>query len=330
MLTSTKIGSVRTCPNCGATVDALAMQCSECGHMLNGTEVPDVLKQFEEKVNAANMFTRPGVIKRFPVPNSQEALFSLIAYLEPLCDDNNSLNPSITRAYQSKFRECMTRAKIAFPEHPTVLIYKELEKKRNRKKVILIGSLLLALVLMIGSSIYFGTKSSGNHTSDTESATETEDYYEEPIDVETEISDAAPSELPEGWEIMYVMSGKYMYCNAEFPCSDGKFSIDLYQDGLSVSLTSVNARKDDFVTLKIGKVSDSTTVDASGSVIFNFYNNINESDVARIIDAISSGREKAYIEIGDKVYTANLSGKAARNARSAFKWARETPGVMEI
>lgn len=250
MSTSTKVGGVRKCPNCGATVDALAMQCSECGHMFNGAEAADVLTQFEEKVNAANMFSRAGVIKRFPVPNTQEALFSLISYLEPLCEDGSSMNPMLTSAYQSKYSECMTRAKIAFPNHPTVLVYKELEKKRKRKRTIITVSAALFLLLVVGGSGFFafrhldGKETETATATETESATETANLTEENTEMANAVSAASPTELPAGWDTMYVMGGKYMYCNAKFPCSEGTFSVDLYKDGISISLTSINANTD--------------------------------------------------------------------------------------
>ena len=149
-----KQGKLRVCPNCGATVDARSMKCSECGYAFQGVEVSAIVKNFEDKVNAANIISRSGVIKRFPVPNTEEALFAMIEYLEPLCDeDGATINPLELAAYQSKFKECMTRAKITFPKHPTVLAYNELDKQRKRKQTMRIIYALAIICAVIAAGV---------------------------------------------------------------------------------------------------------------------------------------------------------------------------------
>lgn len=147
MENSTKHGTVRVCPNCGATVAARSLKCEDCGYAFQGVEVPDIVKRFEEQVNSANVLTRTGIIKRFPVPNTEEALLAMIEYLQPLCDEHGGVNfnPYEAKAFQSKFKECLTRAKIAFPNHPTVLVYKELDKKRKRKSAIIVTCAIVGL-----------------------------------------------------------------------------------------------------------------------------------------------------------------------------------------
>lgn len=153
-----KYGVIHTCPNCGAHVNPTTLKCEECGYIFDGVEASEIIKQFEEKVSNANMFTRAKVIKLFPVPNTQESLLAMIEYLHPLCNSYGgaTISGRETSAYQTKFKECLTRAKIAFPNHPKVLAYKDLEKKRKRKVALIVTICLIFLLVPAVFGIYYG------------------------------------------------------------------------------------------------------------------------------------------------------------------------------
>lgn len=174
---SGKHGVVKTCPNCGAPINPASTKCDECGFLFTGIEASDVVKEFENRINEVSLLARPGVIKSFPVPNTQEALFAMIEYLQPLTDSHNgaTLNPMETAAYQSKFKECITRAKIAFPNHPHIAVYKQLDKQRKGKQSLITFISALILIAVIGIGVFIGYNAIKNHSSgnnDTEIATE--------------------------------------------------------------------------------------------------------------------------------------------------------------
>lgn len=250
------------------------------------------------------------------------------------------MNPIVLQAYQSKFKECLTRAKIAFPDHPIVKTYAELDRKKKRKDRIVVTIAIIILLCFVGGGIAAvflsskGDKKESNLASTTETLAadshtgliEEEDYTE----VETlpeEEKTAAEVKLPKGWEKMYMMSGKYEYCAAEFSCSGATFSVEIYKDGIVVNFVPKKGGEDKPTNLKIGKVTDFETSDITGVATFKFYD---EHEVAAIADYMSSGKNEAYVEQEGEVYKVKLSGKAAKNIIEAIKWAQANPIAMEI
>lgn len=341
-------GKVSVCPNCGANVSPHSLKCEECGHIFQGIEALDIVREFENKLNAANILSRSGVIKRFPIPNSQEALFAFIEYLRPLCE-SPSMNPVEGLAYMAKFEECMTRAKIAFPNHPTVIEYDKINKRKKRverNKLIWGG---VGLIGLIGFTFVFslslsegGRKGNANEPNqittelqvdetssdivgDEEVETQVDADDEADMDADNEVAPVV--ELPEGWEKISVMSGKYEYCAAKFRCAGGDFSVEIYKDGIIVSFASSKDPADKLTDLKIGKVSDTVISDAAGVATFRF---LDEQEIAALADFIASGKNEAYIEQEGKTYKAKLTGTAAKNIMDAIKWAESNPIAMDV
>ena len=342
-------GKVSVCPNCGANVSPHSLKCEECGHIFQGIEALDIVREFENKLNAANILSRSGVIKRFPIPNSQEALFAFIEYLRPLCE-SPSINPVEGLAYMAKFEECMTRAKIAFPNHPTVIEYDKINKRKKRverNKLIWGGVGLIGFIGFIWFTCVFlpsegGRKGNANEPNqittelqvdetssdivgDEEVETQVDADDEADMDADNEVAPVV--ELPEGWEKISVMSGKYEYCAAKFRCAGGDFSVEIYKDGIIVSFASSKDPADKLTDLKIGKVSDTVISDAAGVATFRF---LDEQEIAALADFIASGKNEAYIEQEGKTYKAKLTGKAAKSIMDAIKWAESNPIAMDV
>ncbi|MCM1139167.1 MAG: hypothetical protein NC453_11415 [Muribaculum sp.] len=183
---SGKHGVVKTCPNCGAPINPASTKCDECGFLFTGIEASDVVKEFERRINEASLVARPGVIKSFPVPNTQEALFAMIEYLQPFTDtySGSNVNPFETGAYQAKFKECITRAKIAFPNHPQVTAYRQLDKQRKGKQGLIMFLSSVVLLAFLGVGGYIGYNAIKEKSS-TNNATEFPTESEGPILVET-------------------------------------------------------------------------------------------------------------------------------------------------
>lgn len=325
---------VHVCPNCGANINLASMKCDDCGYVFQGIDVPSIVKEFQEKVNSASFMSRSSVIRQFPIPNSQEALFAFIDYLHPLRETGSFTSD----AYNAKFQECFNRAKVAFPDHPKIQMYSNMaeEKKREEKKndrtaaFIFIG-IFAFIIAVLTLAIHYGDDDESNQASTIETLA-TDSYEEEGYtEVETipiiEEKIAAEVKLPKGWEKMYMMSGKYEYCAAEFSCSGATFSVEIYKDGIVVNFVPKKGGEDKITNLKIGKVTDFATSDITGVATFKFYD---EHEVAAIADYMSSGKNEAYVEQEGEVYKVKLSGKAAKNIIEAIKWAQANPIAMEI
>lgn len=321
---SDKYGAKHTCPNCGAPVNPAAIRCEECGHMFNGVEASDVVKQFEEKVNQASVMARPGVIKRFPIPNTQEALFAMIEYLQPLCDEygGTSLNPYETKAYQSKFRECMNRAKIEFPTHPRVVAYKKLDDKRKNKKTLIIIISILFLFSFVALTGYFIFNSEDSNSKVNETK-ETEEVFEDSSD---EVLTADITEIPDGWDQMYMMSGQYEYCASEIINSEGTLGISLYANGMEFSFTPDDSDGISSVEFIIGKIKISAQADVAGVASAQV---TDESTVSSIIKSFSKG-EPVTVKYNGIESNFNLDPESAQAVRQAMQWVKSLTNGFEI
>lgn len=123
--TKEKRGNVVYCPNCGAIIEAGAVKCKECGYVFTNVKVnssaerfaADLAKLFdknkgahhdyekEEQIREINEF-----IKNFPLPTTKEDMLEFIASM-----DARRRNVSeFQDAYGTKYKECVTKAKVLF------------------------------------------------------------------------------------------------------------------------------------------------------------------------------------------------------------------------
>ena len=144
---SNKHGDVRKCPNCGATVPALATICPECKMEFSGIEanssaqklaaqIDDIIKSLqkqeadyhaslsfgkrflegfigESKFNPEKRVAQ--VIKNFPIPNTKSDLFEFIISLQSKINDGDE-DYDFDDAYKAKLDECVKKAEILFPK----------------------------------------------------------------------------------------------------------------------------------------------------------------------------------------------------------------------
>lgn len=155
---SDKFGDVRKCPSCGALVPALAVSCPECGYEFSGVsassssqllakEIAIIKKEASDKKNDIiksgkfSTITEKGqiwspqkealnridedaekqiesLVDSFPVPNTKNDLFDLIMYLK-------------TQGYKDKYKECLSRAQMLFPNDP---LFKKIQNEANEEE----------------------------------------------------------------------------------------------------------------------------------------------------------------------------------------------------
>lgn len=151
---SNKYGDVRKCPNCGSIVEAGEIKCKECNytfmnaegnrsvqrfsdmlleierrHQINGNGVNNFMKGFGKSIGLYENSREDEIITTidtFPIPTTKEDLIEFICFLKPKSERNNSKNllfsfkneDKIRDAYQAKYKECLTKAKIFLDEDP--------------------------------------------------------------------------------------------------------------------------------------------------------------------------------------------------------------------
>lgn len=135
---STKFGDVRKCPVCGALVPALAVSCAECGYEFSGIdasssaqrlsqEIANAIKETQESTSANVVFS---IVNNFPIPNTKNDLFDLMLYLK-------------NHGYERKFKECVDKVNLLFPNDPLFAKIVEDKKKKDKKEwLVIIGGLI--------------------------------------------------------------------------------------------------------------------------------------------------------------------------------------------
>ena len=137
-----KRGNIITCPNCGAHVSALAGFCPECGHEFTNVGVISSAQDLAKKIEQIAKSTKDQnnkwdkmaeVINTFPIPNAKADLFEFAISMRVKMQDivfnpNDSsfgiankkeAGAKLMTACMNKYKECITKINILFPNDPT-------------------------------------------------------------------------------------------------------------------------------------------------------------------------------------------------------------------
>lgn len=194
-----KVGNIRKCPNCGASLSGIISKCPECGFEFNNIKVANSVEELSKRLSAlkvhgakdslASMFggSQSGkVISEFPIPNTKEDLFELISYLETLKEtlfENGDEKGS--NAAHEKRKQCVKRANTLYPGDPMfATIAKESWwaglSKDTRQGVGIFAALAVCIpIFFIGGKCLTSTESK---TQDTEIVAEQSDVEASDVD----------------------------------------------------------------------------------------------------------------------------------------------------
>ncbi|MBQ2177396.1 MAG: hypothetical protein II453_20880 [Alphaproteobacteria bacterium] len=139
---STKYGDVRKCPVCGALVPALAGSCPDCGYEFSGIDAAKSVKDLSEKLEKVgdSINKKKDIIESFPVPNTKGDIVALILYAKPHL---TAINDELSNSFYKKYIECISKAKVSFPEDKfvkpliveSVSISKKFHQTRNIQQI---------------------------------------------------------------------------------------------------------------------------------------------------------------------------------------------------
>ncbi|MBD5330984.1 MAG: zinc ribbon domain-containing protein [Bacteroides sp.] len=220
---SGKHGVVKTCPNCGATVESGAAKCKECGFAFTGIEANSSAKLLDERLRAIrgtedeDNEKRANIISSFPIPTTREDLIEFMAALEPKALSGIPFKKNkIDKAYYEKYVECINKAELALPDEKVGQIHSSRLKGYNRKYHVLYTVVILAIILIVGGVIYTSNevmqareeKAASLHAEyeewKKESMVEIEEYAEQL----NEQLDAIPTPTARNWETCGAMWNK--------------------------------------------------------------------------------------------------------------------------
>lgn len=174
-VTSNKMGVVKKCPNCGATVEMSMVRCPECGYHFGGVEANSSARELAAMLNRAtgkNEYKRSNIVVNFPVPTTKADLLEFMADLLYRAKHyEESGEYKMASAFKAKFKECAMKARIFFRKDPDFQHLFEIESKikiKTKKIINVSGStksylqyfgclfiLLLFCVLLIVGAEYF-------------------------------------------------------------------------------------------------------------------------------------------------------------------------------
>ncbi len=106
--TREKRGNIVTCPNCGATIQAGALKCSECGYIFSNVKANTSFTKLFDKIQEIQTDALENqneriiaTIKNFPIPNSQEDLNEFLSMASSMKQKKGNfitLNPALSGA----------------------------------------------------------------------------------------------------------------------------------------------------------------------------------------------------------------------------------------
>lgn len=149
-----KRGNIVKCPNCGATIEAGAVACKECGYVFTNVAANRSSEKLAEKISfllhsRANEGHIIEEIKNFPLPTGKEDLMEFIASMDAKRKEQGPLQ----QAYRTKFNESIIKAKTFFSHDAQVMgMVKALDKfsiSSLTKIQKIIGATSVAIIILM-------------------------------------------------------------------------------------------------------------------------------------------------------------------------------------
>lgn len=112
-----KVGTIKTCPACGAAVKPFTDECAECGHAFRHDSLNKLKAELKDSSN--DLVSQ---ISMHTIPINREALIEFLSFSFGNAN-NKGLKFEIRSAWNSKFNEAIEKAKFSFqtPEDKKLL-----------------------------------------------------------------------------------------------------------------------------------------------------------------------------------------------------------------
>lgn len=172
-----KVGNIKTCPACGASIKSLDLLCEDCGHEFTNANANTTIKNLELKIEterakyikknseaeggddwAGQKFNEeelPRILKNYPIPNTKEDLFEALSFMSSKVISSTDTENEEINAYHAKALEIITKLQFIPNIEPSILDrVKEIEMKMKMRKAKNARNLWLMIIFTLGM-LYF-------------------------------------------------------------------------------------------------------------------------------------------------------------------------------
>ncbi len=174
-----KRGNVVHCPACGAIVGAGAIKCKECGYVFTNVKANSSAERFAkefaaliDKYKDASLKGRiqrdreiKQFIKNFPIPTSKEDMLEFIVSLDARrreapdytghMDNILGANSDYREAYNTKYKECATKAKVLFADDAQIKALLSQTKRSSFSAISKKIAIVIICIVVYGALGYY-------------------------------------------------------------------------------------------------------------------------------------------------------------------------------
>jgi len=152
---STKIGRVRKCPQCGASVPSSKVVCPECGWEFDDTRdqesaVARLSKELQKADGILAFKTKEQVISTFPIPKTKNDLLELTIFFQSRLQVGSMTEPALLKEYKIKYEECIMKAIQFYSDDKDFAeLIAKYKKQKTQKKVTIAITIVVVVVLAV-------------------------------------------------------------------------------------------------------------------------------------------------------------------------------------
>ena len=152
---SEKVGTIKTCPSCGAYIKGTSLACDGCGLEFSNTNSNSSFLELEGKLlDAKGTKERVRIVSDHPIPNDKETLFALLSFFSgKVLSADSETDAELTNAFHGRAIEIITKLRLICSDDSYLMtelnnIMKRMNNKKNKNGVLRFFSLIGAFFLV--------------------------------------------------------------------------------------------------------------------------------------------------------------------------------------
>lgn len=166
-----KVGNIKTCPSCGASVKSMTISCEDCGHEFSNVTANNSISKLLNNINSLQKYKneqeedfdirKAEIINNTAIPNSKEDLLEFLTVCTSQADVDFFAGgyKKAVAAWNNKASEALLKAKIAFSKDLKTLnliegYEKKLKKAKHKLTYFYVAVGIILLTIFIISKIY--------------------------------------------------------------------------------------------------------------------------------------------------------------------------------